>query len=307
MSGSTILLVGGLAAIFIGLFVAVALFTIGHQVTPVERGIATIDQAYSPLSQAEGARSVPGQSISGAAGGMARVLTPPGVSGWLQRQLDYAGNPPEWPVSRIGEMQGISAVVGMVLVTVMGAAFDGLFGAAVGLVIGTAAGLAAPLVVVYDVAARRQDRIRRELPDALDLLTLCVEAGQNFDGALTLVSTKMAGPLAREISRALQEMHMGMRRVDAIRGMGARTSVSELRAFCTAVVQAAELGIPIANVLREQADEMRLKRRQRADEQARKVPVKLVVPLVFLLLPAIFLVVLGPAVIQIMRSGLFPH
>ena len=98
---------------------------------------------------------------------------------------------------------------------------------------------------------------------------------------------------------------MGMRRVDAIRGISERTSVIELRSFCTAVIQAGDLGIPIANVLREQAEEMRLKRRQHADEKARKVPVKLVIPLVFMLLPAIFLVVLGPAVLQITHSGLF--
>ncbi len=308
MSGSTMLLVGGLAAIFIGLLVAVSLFTIGHRVTPVERGIATIGQAYSPGPQpGEGIRPAGGQSLGGMAGGVARVLTPRGTASWIERMLDYAGNPPAWPVGRVNEMQGISALVVMVFGALIGAALDGLVGAAVGLVLGTAAGLALPLVIVYDLATRRQEQIRRELPDALDLLTLCVEAGQGFDGALSLVSTRMGGPLSREIARALHELKMGMRRVDAIRGMGARTSVTELRSFCTAVIQAGDLGIPIANVLREQAEEMRLKRRQHADEQARKVPVKLVIPLVLLLLPAIFLVVLGPAVLQIMRSGLFQH
>ncbi len=308
MSGSTILLIGGLAAIFMGLAAAVGLLTVGHRVTPVERGIATIGQAYSPVpGTGEGARPAGGGQISGVAGGVARVLTPRGTSSWIERQLDYAGNPPGWPVGRINEMQGLCGLVLVVLGVLIGAVADGLLGAAVGLVFGTVIGLVVPLIVIYDLAQRRQDRIRRELPDALDLLTLCVEAGQGFDGALTLVSTRMTGPLAREIARALTEMQMGMRRVDAIRGMGARTSVSELRSFCTAVIQAADLGIPIANVLREQAEEMRLKRRQHADEQARKVPVKLVVPLVLLLLPAIFLVVIGPAVLQIMRSGLFPQ
>jgi tight adherence protein C len=306
MSGSTMLLVGGLAAIFIGLLVTVALFTVGHRVTPVERGIAAIDQSYSALPQGgDAGRPVPGQSVVGVAGGVARVLTPRGTAGWIERQLDFAGNPPGWPVGRINEMQGISALVVMPVGALVGAFFDGLLGAGVGLVLGMFIGLFLPLVVLYDLALRRQGQIRRELPDALDLLTLCVEAGQNFDGALTLVSSKMRGPLAREIARALQELHMGMRRVDAIRGMGTRTSVSELRSFCTAVVQAGDLGIPIASVLREQAEEMRLKRRQRADEQARKVPVKMVIPLVFLLLPAIFLVVLGPAVLGIIQSGLF--
>jgi tight adherence protein C len=300
---SALLLVGGLAAIFIGVAVMISLFTVGHRVTPVERGIAAIGRAYSPLPTAsEIGRPAAGQSL---AGGMARALVPRVTSGWIQKQLDFAGNPPAWPVGRINEVQGIAALVLMVICVLVGIVVDGLFGAAVGLVIGTVIGLAAPLIALYDIAARRQDQIRRELPDALDLLTLCVEAGQGFDGALTLVSTRMSGPLSREIARALQELQMGMRRMDAIRGMGTRTSVAELRSFCTAVIQAGDLGIPIANVLREQADEMRLKRRQHADEQARKVPVKLVVPLVLLLLPAIFLVVLGPAVLQIMHSGLF--
>jgi tight adherence protein C len=301
--GSALLLLGGLAAIFIGIAVMISLFTAGHRVTPVERGIAAIGQAYSPLpTTSEIGRTAPGQSM---AGGMARVLVPRVTSGWIQKQLDLAGNPPAWPVARINEVQGFTALVLMVVCVLIGIVVDGLFGAAVGLVLGTVIGLAAPLIGLYDIAARRQDQIRRELPDALDLLTLCVEAGQGFDGALALVSTRMSGPLSREIARALQEMQMGMRRMDAIRGMGTRTSVTELRSFCTAVIQAGDLGIPIANVLREQAEEMRLKRRQHADEQARKVPVKLVVPLVLLLLPAIFLVVLGPAVLQIMHSGLF--
>jgi tight adherence protein C len=309
VSGSTLLLVGGLVAIFIALVIMISLLAVGHRVTPVERGIATIGQAYSPIPQPGegGVRPVPGQAMGGTVGGVARVLTPRVTAGWIQRQLDYAGNPPNWPVNRVHEVQGIAALVVMVLGTLVGAALDGIFGALVGLVFGTVIGLGVPLIIVYDLATRRQEQIQRELPDALDLLTLCVEAGQGFDGALTLVSTRMSGPLSREIARALQEIAMGMRRVDAIRGIGARTSVTELRSFCTAVIQAGDLGIPIANVLREQAEEMRLKRRQHADEKARKVPVKLVIPLVFMLLPAIFLVVLGPAVLQIIRSGLFSH
>jgi tight adherence protein C len=117
----------------------------------------------------------------------------------------------------------------------------------------------------------------------------------------------MSGPLSAEITRMQHEMQMGRPRADAIRGMSARTSVSELRNFCTAIVQAGELGIPIANVLREQSQEMRLKRRQRADEQARKVPVKMVMPLVLCLLPALFIIVLGPAAFAIAKSGLFGH
>ncbi len=304
---SILLLVGGLVAIFMALALGFALVTVRHRATPIERNIATIHQAYSPAATGLGdARPEPASSAVGdLAGGVARALTPDRATSWIQRQLDYAGNPPAWPASRVNEMQGIGAFVLATVGTLVGWAGGGLFGAIVGLNVGGLAGLGIPLLIVQDIATRRQDQIRLELPDALDLLTLSVEAGQGFDAALGLVAQRMQGPLSREIARALHEMQMGMRRVDAIRGMGARASSLELRSFCTAVVQAGELGIPIANVLREQAQEMRLKRRQRADEQARKVPVKMVVPLCLLFLPSIFVVVLGPAVITIMHSGLF--
>jgi tight adherence protein C len=305
--GSALLLVGGLAAIFGSLALTVALLTVRHRATPIEKGIATIGQAYASVELAGDRGDQPGSSVGGIAGGFARVLTPSSTTGWLQRQLAHAGNPPQWPASRVNEVQGLAALVLGLLGVLVGLAKGGIPGALLGLLIGVLLGLTVPLVLVYNAGLRRQDQLRRELPDALDLLTLSVEAGQGFDAALALVAARMAGPLAREIARALQEMQMGMSRGEAIRGMGARTSTMELRAFCTAVVQAGELGIPIANVLREQAQEMRLKRRQRADEQARKVPVKLVLPLVLLMLPAIFLVVLGPAFLKITTSGLFGH
>jgi tight adherence protein C len=306
---STLLLVVGLVAIFGALAVVFALLTVRHRATPIERNIATIHQAYSAAATgaAAGRPEAAGSAVGELAGGVARVLTPGSASSWIQRQLDYAGNPPSWPANRVNEVQGIAALLLATLGVLVGWVGGGVIGAVLGLVAGALAGLGIPLFIVYDLAVRRQDQIRRELPDALDLLTLSVEAGQGFDAALALVAQRMSGPLSREIARALHEMQMGMRRAEAIRGMGARTSAIELRSFCTAVVQAGDLGIPIANVLREQAQEMRLKRRQRADEQARKVPVKIVIPLVLMFLPSIFVVVLGPAVISILHSGLFQH
>jgi tight adherence protein C len=304
---SSLVLVGGLAAIFLALFVAIAVFAFGRGQTPVARGITAIDQVYAPglAESARQERAELGTPISGMAAGVGRTLMPSGVSGWVQRQLEYAGNPPNWPPSRVTEMEGVGAVTLAIVGALIGLLANGVVGLLVGLVVGLLVGVGIPMFVLYDAANRRQDQIRRDLPDALDLLTLSVEAGQGFDAALAQVASIMPGPLSREISRALHEMQMGMRRGDAIRAMGSRTSVSELRSFCTSVVQAGELGIPIANVLREQAQEMRLKRRQRADEMARKVPVKMVVPLVLCLLPALFITVLGPAALALMKSGLF--
>jgi tight adherence protein C len=155
--------------------------------------------------------------------------------------------------------------------------------------------------VLYDMSERRQDRIRRSMPDILDVLTVSVEAGLGFDAALAQITRYGRGPLAGEFARVLQEMQIGRARVEALRALAARTSVTELKSFCAIVVQASELGVPIANVLREQAREMRVRRRQRAEELAQKVPVKILFPLIFCLFPALFIVVLGPGVINILH------
>ena len=150
----------------------------------------------------------------------------------------------------------------------------------------------------------RQERIQRELPDALDLLSISVEAGLGFDAALSQVARNTTGPLAEEFFRVLQEMQIGTGRPEAMRALGERTTVSELRGFVTAMVQADAFGVPVANVLRVQAGEMRIKRSQRAEEKAQKVPVKILFPLIFCILPALFIVVIGPAAITIVRNVL---
>ena len=134
------------------------------------------------------------------------------------------------------------------------------------------------------------------------MLTVCMEAGLGFDAALAQVARNTDGPLAGEFTRALQEMQIGQARSDALRAMLSRTTAPELRAFVAALVQAGELGIPIAKVLREQAGEMRIRRRQRAEEQAQKVPVNIMFPLIMCLFPALMVVVIGPGILQIAHS-----
>jgi tight adherence protein C len=136
----------------------------------------------------------------------------------------------------------------------------------------------------------------------MDMLTVCVEAGLGFDAALTQVARNTEGPLTREFARVLQEMQFGKSRTEALQALSERTTVSELRAMVLALIQAAKLGIPIAAVLREQGKEMRLKRRQRAEEKAQKVTVKILFPLIFCLLPALFIVVMGPGVLTLVKS-----
>jgi len=172
--------------------------------------------------------------------------------------------------------------------------------------VGALAGFFLPDVLLYNAGLKRQQKLERALPDALDLLTVCVEAGLGFDAAIAQVAQKTEGPMAAECSRVLQEMQFGKSRVEALRALSERTTVTQLRTFVTALVQASELGVPVATVLREQAKDMRMRRRQRAEEQAQKVPVKILFPLIFCLFPALFVIVIGPGVISIYHS-LFHH
>ncbi len=148
------------------------------------------------------------------------------------------------------------------------------------------------------IEERRTD-MQKALPDVLDLLVISVEAGLGFDSALARVVATVPGPLSEEFFRMLQETRVGVSRREAMRHLNDRTDVEELRSFLLAMMQAEAFGVSIAQVLRVQADEMRVKRRQRAQEKAFAAPVKLVFPLVFCIFPALFIVLLGPAAIQI--------
>jgi tight adherence protein C len=221
----------------------------------------------------------------------------------VRRRLDIAGNPPHWDVDRVVAFKMIGLIGGGVL----GLLIPFAFGAGLFTVLGFAvtfalAGYFIPNLVLYQMAYQRTDRVRKELPDALDLLTISVEAGLAFDAALSQVARNTTGPLAEEFFRVLQEMQIGLGRAEAMRALGDRTDLPELRSFVTAMVQADAFGIPIANVLRVQAKEMRVKRTQRAEELAQKVPVKILFPLIFCILPSLFVVILGPAAIQIIDS-----
>ncbi|HEU5109245.1 MAG TPA: type II secretion system F family protein [Micromonosporaceae bacterium] len=295
-------LVGGLGAVFLGIVVAVIALTAPAPTAGLSPG-DPLTGAYPPGTAPPDSESLRVRAISPAARRIAaigRALTPGGAGAWLQRRLEYAGNPAGWLPERVMEMQGIGLFVGGLLggllARLLGLGLSGVVGA---VLVMAFAGFWLPFLLVYNLGTRRQDEIRRDLPDALDLLTLSVEAGLGFDAALAQVATSMPGPLAREFTRMLQEIQMGQRRADGLRGLAARTTIPELRTLATSLVQAADLGIPIATVLREQAHQMRLRRRQYAEEQARKLPVKIVIPLVLCIFPALFIVIVGPGIIRI--------
>jgi tight adherence protein C len=148
----------------------------------------------------------------------------------------------------------------------------------------------------------RARQLEKNFPDTLDLLTVSVEAGLGFDGALAKVAEKSSGIIAGEFRRLLQEIKMGKSRREALKLFGERTAVDDIRSFVSAVVQAEQLGLGLRKTLRQQSGQMRLKRRQRVEEQAMKAPVKMLLPLIVFIFPTIFLVLLGPAVIQIIDS-----
>ena len=148
----------------------------------------------------------------------------------------------------------------------------------------------------------RQREIRKAMPDALDLLTICVEAGLGFEAAMSKVSEKWENQLSLALLRTIREIQLGKARRDAMRDMADRVGIPEMTSFVAAIIQSEILGVSLAKVLRIQSDQMRVRRRQRAEEQAHQAPVKMILPLAFLIFPSIFIILLTPAGIQLSRS-----
>jgi tight adherence protein C len=234
---------------------------------------------------------------------MGRKLTPEDASDRIREKLELAGNPRGWTVERVmaGKVVGfgIALFVSLVVSLLLGVSFLPTLGI---VVLASVAGYMAPNMYIYQQTYDRADKLQRALPDAIDLLTISVESGLGFDAACAQVARNTEGPLADEFARMLQEMQIGRGRSEALRSLGDRTNLPDLRSFVSAMVQADAFGIPVGQVLRVQSSEIRVKRRQWAEEAAQKVPVKILVPLIFCILPCLFIAVLGPAGIQIMDN-----
>jgi tight adherence protein C len=232
--------------------------------------------------------------------GLAHRFTPAGAREAIRRKLVMAGSPFGWDADRVLVAKVACLTVGVLL----GLLFMAVFSFAwplrfLGFLAIVALGYWLPNIVLTNAVQRRQQELRSSLADSIDLLTICVEAGLGFDAAMAHVSKNTTGPLADEFYRTLQEVQLGRSRNEAMRNLAARSNVPELRAFVLAMVQADVFGVSVANVLRVQAKDMRMKRRQLAEERAMKVPIKVLFPVLFCIFPALFVVILGPAIMRI--------
>jgi len=198
-------------------------------------------------------------------------------------------------------MKGSAAIGGLLLGLALGGASGGAGIAVLFAVAAAAAGFIAPDMVVNAKVRSRQERIRAELPDALDLLAVTVEAGLGFDGAVAKLTEQMEGPLGEEFALTLNEMRIGESRQEALKKLADRTGIPEVGAFCRAIIQADQFGISLGRILRLQALDTRNRRQMAAEERAMKAPVKMLFPTVAFIFPAMFIVILGPAFLNLTK------
>jgi tight adherence protein C len=296
-------LIVGLVLVFVALVVIVLAVSLGGgQRTGVARSLELVN--YGVSKKSVGKRELTAQErlvdpVISLTRRLAVRLSPQGTGDRISRSLDRAGNPQAWSVERVMGAKGLGLIIGVVIpVLVLGFGFYGLVGAAVlGLF-----GFFLPDLLVFNAAIRRQDQMRKGFADALDMLTVSVEAGQGFDAAILQVARTVPGPIGGEFARVLSEIQIGKSRREAFSAMGERTSAPEVKNFVSALVQADRMGLPVAAVLREQSREMRVVRRQRAEEQAQKVTVKILFPLIFCIFPVLLIVIIGPGIIRIVGA-----
>ncbi|CAN5753284.1 type II secretion system F family protein [soil metagenome] len=231
--------------------------------------------------------------------GVAGRLASPKKAMVTDQRLALAGNPGGMRTMDFMVLKIVFALLGGFLVFLLGMLSGGPAIGAILLLPGGGISFFLPEFWLGRRIKSRQRAILRAIPDTLDLLTVSVRAGLSFDGALGKVVEKTQGPLTGEFRRSLAEVRVGKVRRDALRDIVARTEVPSLTAFIGAIIQAEQLGVPIAKVLQIQSEQLRIERRQRAEEMAQKAPIKMLFPLVGCIFPALFIVILGPALILI--------
>ena len=230
-------------------------------------------------------------------------LTPQTMLERTAHKLELAGTPGNISAAEFWVIRGIVTILLSGLFFIMLTRFGQDPGRRIlftGIV--AALGFFLPSLYLSALISRRQEAIIKKFPDALDLMSICVDAGLTFDGAMARVDEKWDDPLAREFGRVIYEVQLGKSRRQALRDMSNRMDVADVGSFVAAILQAEHLGVSIGKVLRIQSEQMRIRRRQRAEEKAHQAPVKMLFPLVFLIFPSMFIVLLGPAAFQILRN-----
>lgn len=299
----TIAMIGiGFIAVAVVLVVAVVALGASSGPTGVARSLVMIEGGINPAAVGRSELPAKERLVEPLINGSRRLavrLSPSGTVERLTRSLDRAGNPSPWTVDRLMGVKGMSLLLGAALgILYLGV---GLGGFLLAVVLG-AIGFLMPDLLLHNAGLRRQERTARDLADVLDILTVCVEAGQGFDAALLRVARTTDGPMSGEFARVLSEIQLGKTRADAFSALGERMVLPEVKNFISAIVQADRLGIPIAKVLREQTSAMRITRRQKGEEKAQKVTVKILFPLLLCIFPALFVVIIGPGIIRMVES-----
>ncbi len=238
-------------------------------------------------------------------GQLASRFTPQATLESTRRKLETAGNPMQMDPAFFLAMRFVVAVVfgGLVFFVFMVTKRNWLTGLGLSAVF-LLVGFFLPDLWLSGRITSRKKGVFRAMPDSLDLLTICVEAGLGFDSAMSKVHEKWDNDLALEFGRVIQEIRLGKLRRDALRDMADRLQVNEMTSFVAAVIQSEQLGVSMAKVLRIQSDQMRVRRRQMAEEEAHQLPIKMIFPIALLIFPSIMIVLLGPAALLLMRSQL---
>lgn len=304
----TVILIG---IIVVVLLIAVILVVVGlrntQNVDPLEERLAEFAERGELASLHEIEMSQPFLEriiipMANKLGELALRITPQKALDQIQSKLEMAGNPRGIEPTTFFAARFILAVLlgSLMLLVYWGEPFSMMNFM---IILGTTVfGFIMPNMLIDARIARRQDSVRKALPDALDLLTICVEAGLGFDAAMRKVADKWDNELSIAFSRALQEMQLGKLRREALRDMAERIGASEFESFVAAVIQSEQLGVSMAKILRIQADDMRVRRRQRAEQAAQRAPVLMLLPMAFLIFPTIMIIMMGPAVLIVMNG-----
>ncbi|MBN2469492.1 MAG: type II secretion system F family protein [Anaerolineae bacterium] len=304
-------LIGYGVLILLGLFIIGGLIFYGtrdEDDDPLQKRLAEYGDRTLPQSLEEIELSLPFQDrvlkpIFNQLADLINRLTPERQIDETRRQLELAGHPNNLTATaflglRIGATV-IFTVLAFVIFVVLAPQPNGIL-----YVIGAVAlGYFLPSLWLKSQISRRQEHITKKLPDALDLLTICVEAGLGFDAAMGKIYEKWDDPLSTAFGRVLQEIQLGKLRREALRDMAKSMDVSDVTSFVAAIVQAEQLGVSMSRILRVQSDQMRIKRRQRAQEKAQQAPVKMMIPMVLLIFPSIWIVLLGPSLIILLETN----